>query len=97
MIQLRQFWRGERLLWKFLFHDDVEPTNNHMERQLRPGVLWRKNAFGCHSDNGCRLVERILTVTQTLKLQKRPVLDFLYQAITAHRAGNTGPKLIAEG
>jgi len=36
-------------------------------------------------------------VTQTLKLQKRPVLDFLYQAIKAHRAGNTGPKLIAEG
>jgi len=87
----------EPALWKFLFHDDVEPTNNHMERQLRPGVLWRKNAFGCHSDNGCRFVERILTVTQTLKLQKRPVLDFLYQAITAHRAGNTGPKLIAEG
>jgi len=68
-----------------------------MERQLRPGVLWRKNAFGCHSDNGCRFVERILTVTQTLKLQNRPVLDFLYQAIKAHRAGNTGPKLIAEG
>ncbi len=36
-------------------------------------------------------------MTQTLKLQKRPVLDFPYQAVKAHRAGNTGPTLIAEG
>lgn len=84
----------EPALWTFLTHADVEPTNNHIERLLRKGVLWRKNAFGCHSAAGCLFVERILTVTQTLRLQQRPVLEFLYQSLVAHRSGATAPKLI---
>jgi transposase len=88
---------AEPALWTFLYKERVEPTNNHIERQLRPGVLWRKNAFGCHSDAGCRFVERILTVTQTLRLQKRPVLHFLYQALLAHRTGQPAPALLIGG
>jgi transposase len=84
----------EPALWTFLYKKDVEPTNNHMERLLRSGVLWRKNAFGCHSESGCRYVERILTVVQTLRLQKRPVLDFLYQSLVSHRSGRLSPRLI---
>jgi len=86
---------AELALWRFLYKQGVEPTNNHIERLLRPGVLWRKNAFGCHSDEGCRFVERILTITQTLRLQKRPVLDYLYRSIVSHRAGTPKPKLLA--
>jgi len=85
----------EPALWTFLYQDDVEPTNNHIERLLRSGVLWRKNAFGCHSAAGCRFVERILTVTQTLRLQKRPVLEFLYHTLVAHRQGLPAPALLA--
>ena len=66
----------------------------HIERLLRPGVLWRKNAFGCHSEAGCRFVERILTVVQTLRLHKRPTLDFLYQSLSAHRSGRQAPRLL---
>lgn len=84
----------EPALWTFLYKPGVEPTNNHMERLLRPGVLWRKNAFGCHSEKGCRFVERILTVIQTLKLQKRPTLSFLYESLSAHRAGRPAPSLL---
>jgi transposase len=84
----------EPALWTFLYQEDVEPTNNHIERLLRSGVLWRKNAFGCHSASGCRFVERILTVVQTLRLQKRPVLEFLYQAVSCHRSGRPAPKLL---
>lgn len=51
-------------------------------------MLWRKNAFGCHSEAGCRFVARILTVVQTLRLQKRPILPFLYDSLSAHRAGH---------
>jgi transposase len=80
-------------LWLFTTMEGVEPTNNHAERILRLGVLWRKNAFGCHSAEGCRFVERMLTVVQTLRLQKRPVLDFLYRAIVAHRTGLPSPQL----
>jgi transposase len=81
-------------LWLFAAIEGVEPTNNHAERILRLGVLWRKNAFGCHSAEGCRFVERMLTVVQTLRLQKRPVLDYLSRAIVAHRAGLTAPQLL---
>ena len=85
----------EPALWTFTRHDGIEPTNNHIERLLRPGVLWRKNAFGCHSAAGCRFVERILTVVQTLRLQKRPVLEFLYHSLNAHRQAQTAPPLLA--
>jgi transposase len=84
----------EPALWTFLYKEGVEPTNNHIERLLRPGVLWRKNAFGCHSESGCRFVERILTVVQTLRLQKRPALEFLYQSLCSHRNGQPAPKLL---
>jgi transposase len=85
---------AEPALWTFLYKKGVEPTNNHIERLLRPGVLWRKNAFGCHSEAGCRFVERILTVVQTLRLQKRPALEFLYQSLSAHRTGRPAPRLL---
>jgi transposase len=84
----------EPALWTFVRNEGVEPTNNHIERLLRPGVLWRKNAFGCHSDDGCRFVERMLTVVQTLRLQKRPVLEFLYKSLLAHRNTQNAPALL---
>jgi transposase len=84
----------EPALWTFVRTEGVEPTNNHIERMLRPGVLWRKNAFGCHSEAGCRFVERVLTVVQTLRLQKRPVLNFLCQSLLAHRQAQKAPLLL---
>lgn len=84
----------EPALWTFLYQEGVEPTNNHAERVLRTGVLWRKISFGCHSTAGCRFVERILTVTKTLRLQKRKILDYLEQTLRAHRNGLPTPQLI---
>jgi transposase len=87
----------EPALWTFLYKKGVEPTNNHGERMARSGVLWRKIAFGCHSERGCRFVERILTVVQTLRLQKRPVLGFLQRSLEAHRKRETPPPLVSGG
>ena len=84
-------------LWLFVLEEGVEPTNNHAERMLRRGVLWRKRSFGSHSQAGCRFVERMLTVVQTLRLQKRPVLAYLQDAISAHRAALPAPKFLAAG
>jgi transposase len=81
-------------LWLFATVEGVEPTNNHIERILRSGVLWRKNAFGSHSEGGCRFAERIMTVVQTLRLQNRHVVDYLHQALVAHRSGQPAPKLL---
>ena len=82
-------------LWQFVLTEGLEPTNNHAERLLRRGVLWRKNAFGCHSAGGCRFVERMLTVVQTRRLQGRSVLRYLYQAVVAHRNGLPAPSLLS--
>ena len=84
----------EVALWTFVVEEGVEPTNNFMERLLRRAVLWRKRSFGSWSAAGCRFVERILTVVQTLRLQKRPVLEFLYQSLVAHRSGHQAPSLL---
>ncbi|MSR48759.1 MAG: IS66 family transposase [Gemmataceae bacterium] len=83
----------EAALWTFLDKKAVEPTNNHIERIIRSAVLWRKIGFGCHSLNGCRFVERILTVIKTLRLQSRNVLDYLHQALLAHRQALPTPSI----
>ncbi len=89
-----QLLQLEPALWTFVRHPGVEPTNNRAERALRKGVLWRKKAFGCVSEGGCRFVERILTAVQTLRQQSRPVWQFLREALEAHRCGHAAPKLI---
>ena len=70
---------------------------DYAERLLRRGVLWRKNAFGCHSAAGCRFVERILTAVQTLRLQGRPVLHYLHDALVAQRSSLQAPSLLRIG
>ena len=72
----------------------MEPHNNRTERMIRPAVLWRKSSFGTERARGSRFAECMLTVTQTLKLQRRGVLDFVERSIRAHRAGHPAPKLI---
>jgi transposase len=86
----------EPALWTFARVDGVEPTNNAAERALRPAVLWRKKSYGCHSEDGCRFVERLLSVTQTLRLLGRPVLDYLTEALDAHRSGLPIPRLLPD-
>jgi transposase len=84
----------EPALWTFAHTEGVEPTNNFVERLLRRAVLWRKRSFGCASQGGCRFVERILTVVQTRRLQGQNVLDYLHDALHAHRTGQPCPKLL---
>lgn len=84
----------ESALWTFVAHEGVEPTNNHMERLVRRAVLWRRRSFGCNSASGCRFVERILTVVQTCRLHNKNVLEYLYNAVRNHRAGQSCPGLL---
>jgi transposase len=86
----------EPAIWTFARHAEagVEPTNNHAERVLRKGVLWRKRSFGADSERGCRFVERMLTVVQSRRLQRQRVFSFLVEALNAHRSGNQPPSLI---
>lgn len=84
----------EPALWTFVDVEGVEPTNNLAERQIRPAVLWRKGCFGTQSERGSRFVERILTVSATLKQQNRHILSYLTEACEAYLRGEPAPSIL---
>jgi transposase len=85
----------EEALWTFAHVEGVEPTNNAAERALRTAVIWRKKSFGSRSEAGCEFVGRLLSVTQTVRLRGGRVLDYLTEAIRAHRHGLPAPTVLA--
>ena len=89
----RNLRKLEPALWTFARVDGIEPTNNLAERMLRPAVIWRKKCFGSHSAGGCRYVERMLSVIQTLRLRGRGVVTFLTDALQAHRTAVASPSI----
>jgi transposase len=80
-------------LWTFVERDDVEPTNNHGERELRAFVLWRKRSFGSQSERGNRFAERVMTIAHTARKQSKNVLAFLTACCRARSEGNVAPSL----
>lgn len=82
-------------LWTFVDRNDVEPTNNHAERELRAFVLWRKRSFGTQSERGNLFAERLMTVAHTARKQNKNVLGFLTACCTAARDGTMPPSLLA--
>jgi hypothetical protein len=53
--------------------------------------ILRRVQGGTQSDHGSRWIERILSIRETMRLQDRPVLDYLIQAATAVRHGQSAP------
>lgn len=74
-------------LWTFLEIDNVEPTNNHAERNLRPSVIWRKKYFCTRSDYGTEYVARSASINMTCKLQKKSTFNFLCRLMQNHFSG----------
>jgi len=70
-------------LWIFQKISGVAPTNNLAERDLRKLVIWRKKSYGTRSERGKRFVERITTISQTLRKQEKNVLHFIQKAVLA--------------
>lgn len=84
----------EGAMWTFVQIEGLEPTNNFGERTIRHAVMYRKTSFGTQSPDGSRFVERILTTVTTLKQQNRNVLEFLTEAVHAHRRGHRAPSML---
>jgi transposase len=84
----------EECLWTFARVEGIEPTNNLAERTIRKAVLWRKGSYGSASAEGSRFVERMLTVTESLRAQGRSILDFLEESVRARLTGHDGPSLV---
>jgi transposase len=85
---------AEEALWTFAAVEGVEPTNNAAERALRGAVIWRKKCFGSQSEAGCVFVGRLLSVVATVKRHAGRVLDYLTDAIKAHRHGLPAPAIL---
>ena len=90
----RQLLKRWDSLFTFIYYEGVEPTNNLAERLIRPGVQTRKISYCTRSENGQLLRARLLTVSQTCRLQQRNALDFYRTAISAHRNNLTMPSLL---
>jgi transposase len=82
-------------LFTFLEEPGVEPTNNSVERALRTAVQWRKIIFGNRSPQGELAIARLLTVTQTCRMQGRHVLDYLTAAVVCRRRRTPAPNLLS--
>ena len=80
-------------LFTFIEQEGVEPTNNVSERILRLFVLIRKITYGNRSAKGEIALARLLTATQTCKLQLRSPLQYLQTAVHCHRRHQPAPSL----
>jgi transposase len=74
--RLQQRYRSHRdSLYVFLHRDDVEPTNNSSERDLRPAVIHRKVIGGFRSTWGAEASAIRSTLLATARKQGQNLLD----------------------
>ena len=92
----KELYRNRKWLWTFTLQEGIEPTNNASERAIRPAVIYRKLCFGTQSESGSRFIERMLTITETCRLQGRSVFPFLAEAVAAHLQGKPAPSLMPD-
>jgi len=82
----RRFCEGllahETALWTFTSTPGVPATNNASERALRHAVHWRRTSYGTQTATGNRIVERLLTLRETCRLQGRRLHQYLTTAIS---------------
>ena len=64
------------------------------ERGLRGAVIYRKLSLGSQSEAGEHMIERLLSISQTCRLQKRSMLAYLTDALTATARGEPLPTLV---
>src|SRR6185437_13618207 len=90
----RELYNHREWLWTFVDVQGIEPTNNAAERALRPAVIYRKLSFGTQSASGSRFIERMLTVSETCRLQGRSIFAYLTAAVEAHFQQKAAPSLL---
>jgi len=90
----RELLAGKTRLWTFVRVVGVGPTNNHAERALRHGVIYRKLSGGTDGESGSRFVERMLSVAATCRQQGVGVLDDLTRCDRPRLYGSPAPSLV---
>jgi hypothetical protein len=92
----RGILKTEPAMWTFIARDGVEPTNNLAERELRPVVIHRKTSLGSQSNRGSRFIERVHTVSATLRRAGRSVHGFIQSVAQAALGSGAVPTLLPQ-
>ena len=75
------FYRDIESLFIFVMDSDVDPTNNISERELRDLVIQRTISHGSKTQRGADTTAILLSAIQTLRLNKKNVLNGLQEII----------------
>jgi transposase len=65
----------------FLERENVDATNNHGERTIRPAVLMRKNYYGNRSERGAEVQAVLMSIFRTLEMRGIDPLACLEQQL----------------
>lgn len=88
-----KFWLD---MFTFLQDPSIAWNNNLAERMIRPNVIYRNRSFGNRSPRGAQAHATLMSLIQTLILQKQNVGEFLRSAYVMHRQGNPFSRLVLD-
>ena len=74
-------YRDINSLFRFVTDSEIDSTNNISERELRHLVLIRKISNGSRSTRGANATAMLLSITQTLRLNKQNTLKGLFNIL----------------
>jgi hypothetical protein len=88
---VRRLDKYRQSLFTFLDRPDVPFDNNRAEREIRPGVIARKNSFQNTSERGARTQALLMSVYRTLKLRSLDPVETLADALALYIATGALP------
>lgn len=91
----KRFKKHPEELTRFLWHEEVEGSNNAAERALRPAVVARKISGGSRSEQGAKATAILMSVLRTAVQQEEPLLETIKTLLTANWAGEN-PALLTD-
>lgn len=77
-------------LFTFLSHDEVEPTNNRAERQIRPAVVVRKISAGNRTPAGARTHEVLTSLLATFHQHRHAFVPWAVALLRGGRISGRG-------
>jgi transposase len=80
---------------RFLWHDEVDGTNNAAERAIRPAVVARKISGGSRSAKGARATAILMSILRTAHQQGHPLFETIKTLLMASWAGKN-PGLLTD-
>jgi len=87
--------RHPQELTRFLWHDQMDGTNNAAERAIRPAVVARKISGGSRSAKGARATAILMSVLRTAYQQGHPLFETIKTLLMASWAGKN-PGLLTD-